>query len=51
MLPPGEGVTLTLSAPASAGGEIVFRLSRSFIPRRLGLSQDRRRLGVMAMEY
>jgi hypothetical protein len=44
----GEGVTLKLSAPAVSSAEVVFRLSRSFIPRRLGLSQDRRRLGVMA---
>jgi hypothetical protein len=29
---------------------VVFRLSRSFVPRRLRLSEDRRELGLLSAE-
>jgi O-antigen ligase len=42
----GEAVALRLSAPADRARAIVFRLDRTFSPKRLGLSQDRRDLGL-----
>lgn len=48
-LEPGEIVTLGLSA-AKAPRAFVFSLSRSFVPKRLGLSGDRRELGVLSAE-
>jgi O-antigen ligase len=47
-LSPGESVSLALSAPARAPEDVVFRLSRSFVPRRVGGSDDSRELGVVA---
>ena len=38
-----------LSAPAGAPEVVVFRLSRSFVPRRVGGSEDSRELGVVAV--
>ena len=48
-LAPGEAASLALSAPAGAPEVVVFRLSRSFVPRRIGGSQDPRELGVVAV--
>lgn len=48
-LAPGEGISLVLSAPAGKPRVFVFRLSRSFVPRRIGGSEDRRELGVVAV--
>jgi O-antigen ligase len=42
----GEALRLRLSAPAGRPRAVVFRLDRSFSPKRLGLSQDRRELGL-----
>src|SRR5262249_29587318 len=47
-LEPGEAASLVLSAPPGAPQVVVFRLSRSFVPRRVGGSEDRRELGVIA---
>lgn len=48
-LAPGAAVSLVLSAPNGAPEVVVFRLSRSFVPRRVGGSQDPRELGVVAV--
>ena len=48
-LAPGEGVSLVLTAPDDRPRVVVFRLSRSFVPRRVGGSEDRRELGVAAV--
>jgi hypothetical protein len=45
----GEGVTLRLSA-GGAPRAFVFSVSGSFVPRRLGLSGDRRELGLLSTE-
>jgi len=42
----GEAVALRLAAPADRPRAVVFRLDRTFSPKRLGLSQDRRELGL-----
>jgi O-antigen ligase len=47
-LEPGEAVSLRLSSGAGAG-LIRFALSRAFVPKRLGLSSDRRELGLVAV--
>ncbi len=49
-LPAGEAVVLRLSAPAARPRIVLFRLSRSFSPKRLGFSGDRRELGLVAPE-
>jgi O-antigen ligase len=46
----GAPADLELRAPASRGAAFVFRLDRTFIPRRYGPSQDRRELGVVERE-
>ncbi len=48
-LAPGEGTSLLLSAPPDGPRVVLFRLSRSFVPRRVGGSEDRRELGVTAV--
>jgi hypothetical protein len=48
VLEPGEGVHLRLSAGA-APRVVRFTLSRAFVPKRLGLSADRRQLGLVAV--
>jgi len=45
----GEAVTLRLRAPRFEPRAVLFSLSSSFVPRRLGVSEDRRELGLMAM--
>ena len=47
-LAPGEGIRLRLSADA-APRIVRFTLSRAFVPKRLGLSADRRQLGLVAV--
>ena len=46
----GEAVVLRLSAPAQRPRIVLFRLSSSFSPKRLGFSGDRRELGLVAPE-
>jgi len=48
-LAPGDGVRLRLSAGPSAPRVVRFTLSRAFVPKRLGLSGDRRQLGLVAV--
>ncbi len=47
-LAPGEGRMLLLAAGGTRPRVIEFALSRAFVPRRLGLSSDRRELGLMS---
>lgn len=48
-LAPGQAIQLRLRG-ASAGARVVrFSVSRSFVPKRLGLSSDRRELGLVAV--
>ena len=47
-LAPGASVHLRLSAGA-APRVVRFTLSRAFVPKRLGLSGDRRQLGLVAV--
>lgn len=49
-LPAGQAVVLRLSAPAARPRVVLLRLSRSFSPKRLGFSGDRRELGLVAPE-
>ncbi len=49
-LPAGQAVVLRLSAPAARPRVVLFGLSRSFSPKRLGFSGDRRELGLVAPE-
>ena len=48
-LPAGDGITLALSAPDGTPEVVVFGLSRSFVPRRVGGSGDSRELGAVAI--
>ncbi len=48
-LAPGQGLALRLAAPAGRARVVRFSLSRAFVPRRLGLSSDRRELGIVAV--
>jgi O-antigen ligase len=47
-LVPGEGIRLRLSA-GTEPRVVQFALSRAFVPKRLGLSADRRQLGLVAV--
>ena len=49
-LVPGEAAHLVLSGPPPRAEAVVFRVSRSFVPRRLRLSEDRRELGLLSAE-
>jgi O-antigen ligase len=49
-LPPGARADLRLHAAPTRGAAFVFRLDRTFIPRRYGPSSDRRELGVVERE-
>ena len=46
----GESVALRLHGSAERPRAVVFEVSRSFVPKRLGLSQDRRELGLLSIE-
>jgi hypothetical protein len=46
----GESVVLALNGSADRPRPVVFEVSRAFIPKRLGLSQDRRELGLLSTE-
>ena len=48
-LEPGQAVALRLSAGADAPRDFRFTVSRAFVPRRLGVSGDRRELGLIAV--
>ena len=48
-LAPGDGVRLRLTAGPAAPRVVRFTLSRAFVPKRLGLSGDRRQLGLVAV--
>jgi O-antigen ligase len=46
----GESVLLRLQGSPEHSRAVVFETSWSFVPKRLGLSQDRRELGLLAVE-
>ena len=46
----GESVVLALSGSPERSRPVVFEVSRAFIPKRLGLSEDRRELGLLSIE-
>jgi hypothetical protein len=46
----GESVVLALSGSPQRARPVVFEVSRAFVPKRLGLSQDRRELGLLSTE-
>jgi O-antigen ligase len=46
---PGEAIVLRLAAPPDRARVVLFSLSRSFVPKGLGLSEDRRELGLVAV--
>ena len=48
-LQPGQGLPLRLSAGANEPRVIRFTLSHAFVPKYLGLSSDRRELGLVAV--
>ena len=48
-LEPGQAVALRLSAGAGGPRDFRFTVSRAFVPRRLGVSGDRRELGLTAV--
>ena len=48
-LSPGQAVDLRLNGKSDAARVIRFSLSRAFVPKRLGLSSDRRELGLVAV--
>ncbi len=48
-LGPGKGVGLRLRGGATRPRVVRFTVSRAFVPRRLGLSGDRRELGLVAV--
>ena len=48
-LEPGETIVLRLIGDPAVPRILRFTLSRAFIPKRLGLSGDRRELGIMAV--
>jgi O-antigen ligase len=46
---PGQAVPLRLNGSAAEPRVIRFTVSRAFVPKRLGLSSDRRELGLLAV--
>ncbi|HKA35833.1 MAG TPA: O-antigen ligase family protein, partial [Thermoanaerobaculia bacterium] len=46
----GESVVLALSGSPERARPLVFEVSRAFVPKRLGLSEDRRELGLLSIE-
>jgi hypothetical protein len=48
-LSPGQAVRLRLRGPSTEARVIRFTVSRSFVPKWLGLSPDRRELGLVAV--
>jgi O-antigen ligase len=48
-LVPGQSVSLRLNASANEARVVRFAVSRAFVPKRLGLSSDRRELGLVAV--
>ncbi len=48
-LSPGQAVSLRLNAAAGEARVVRFAVSQAFVPKRLGLSSDRRELGLVAV--
>ena len=48
-LAPGQSIVLRLVGDPAIPRVLRFTLSRAFVPKRLGLSGDRRELGIMAV--
>jgi len=46
----GESVTLLLSGSPVRPRALLFRVSEAFVPKRLGLSEDRRELALLSIE-
>lgn len=46
----GESATLRLNGSTLRPRAFLFEVSRSFVPRRLGLSEDRREIGLLSIE-
>ena len=46
----GEAMRLRLNGSLAGPRVVVFDVSRAFVPKRLGLSQDRRELGLLSIE-
>jgi O-antigen ligase len=46
----GESVELLLSGSPARQRALIFRVSEAFVPKRLGLSQDRRELALLSIE-
>jgi hypothetical protein len=46
----GESVALRLQGLAERPRAVIFEVSEAFVPKRLGLSQDRRELGLLSVE-
>ena len=46
----GEAATLRLNGTPAQPRAFLFNVSRAFVPRRLGLSEDRRELGLLSIE-
>ncbi|HLN57598.1 MAG TPA: O-antigen ligase family protein [Thermoanaerobaculia bacterium] len=46
----GESATLRLNGSTLRPQAFLFEVSRSFVPRRLGLSEDRREIGLLSIE-
>jgi hypothetical protein len=47
---PGQGRVVRLKNPGGPPRAFLFELSRAFVPKRLGLSGDRRELGLVSVE-
>jgi hypothetical protein len=50
LLKAGESVSLRLQGSPDHPRAVVFETSWAFVPKRIGLSQDRRELGLLAIE-
>ena len=46
----GESATLRLNGSTLRPRAFLFEVSRFFVPRRLGLSEDRREIGLLSIE-
>jgi hypothetical protein len=46
----GESVALVLNGSPARPRALVFRVSEAFVPKHLGISQDRRELALLSTE-